>query len=129
MPDLGVDCGRPDDESLTADKPSLVVEVLSPATGGIDVTIKLAEYQALPSLDYILLVGTESPKVHFHSRGDDQSWTAAVVEGLDASISLDKLNTRLALRDIYAGLEFRPKPKLVTAASGVDEPENDLGSR
>jgi Uma2 family endonuclease len=44
MPDMGIDCGKPDDNSLLANKPSLVVEVLSPTTGGFDVTIKLAEY-------------------------------------------------------------------------------------
>jgi Uma2 family endonuclease len=43
MPDVGVDCGKPDDDSLTADKPSLVVEVLSPTTSAMDVTIKLQD--------------------------------------------------------------------------------------
>ena len=71
MPDLGVDCGNPDDDSLMADKPSLVVEVLSPTTGGFDVTVKLAEYQSLPSLNYILFVDTDSPNVHLYSRDDD----------------------------------------------------------
>ncbi|MBB5045358.1 Uma2 family endonuclease [Rhodopseudomonas rhenobacensis] len=122
MPDLGVDCGTTDDASLVADRPSLVVEVLSPTTGGIDVTIKLAEYQSLPTLDYILLVDTASPKVHFHYRAEDRIWTAIVVEGLDAAIRLDKLEVRLELRDIYAGLEFRPKPKLVEPASEACEP-------
>src|ERR1700749_2500107 len=28
MPDLGVDCGKPDEASLMADRPALVVEVL-----------------------------------------------------------------------------------------------------
>jgi Uma2 family endonuclease len=51
MPDMGVDRGKPDDDSLTADKPSLVVEVLSPTTGGFDLTVKLAEYQAMSTLD------------------------------------------------------------------------------
>jgi Uma2 family endonuclease len=43
MPDMGIDCGKPDENSLVADKPSLVVEVLSPTTGGFDLTVKLAE--------------------------------------------------------------------------------------
>jgi Uma2 family endonuclease len=71
MPDLGVDCRQPDDDSLMADKPSLVVEVLSPTTGGFDVPVKLAEYQSLPSLNYILFVDTDSPNVHLYSRDDD----------------------------------------------------------
>jgi hypothetical protein len=38
MPDMGVDCGNPDENSLMAYKPSLV-EVLSPNTGGFDLTV------------------------------------------------------------------------------------------
>jgi len=82
MPDLGVDCGRPDDDSLTADKPSLLVEVLSHKTSSFDVTVKLAEYQSLPSVDYILFVDTESPNVHLYSQDDDRLWTDVVLKGL-----------------------------------------------
>jgi len=36
-----------------------------------------------------------------------------VLKGLDAVIRLDRLNVTLDLRDVYAGLEFRPRPRLV----------------
>jgi Uma2 family endonuclease len=122
MPDLGVDCGKPDDDSLMADKPSLVVEVLSPTTGGFDVTVKLAEYQSLPPLNYILFVDTDSPNVHLYSRDDDGLWKDVVLKGLDALVDLEKLNARLELQEIYSGLEFRPKPRLVDLPSETDEP-------
>lgn len=118
MPDLGVDCGQPDDASLTADRPALLVEVLSPTTGGFDVTVKLAEYQALGSLDYILLVDTESPNVHLYSRDQAGSWIDIVLKGLEAIVQLEKLGVTLALGDIYAGLEFHPKPRLVELPTG-----------
>jgi Uma2 family endonuclease len=123
MPDLGVDCGNPDDESLMADKPSLAVEVLSPTTGGFDVTVKLAQYQSLPSLDYILFVDTDSPNVHLYSRDDDGLWKDVVLKELEASVDLGKLNARLELQEIYSGLEFRPKPQLVDLPSETDEPK------
>jgi Uma2 family endonuclease len=113
MPDLGVDCGKPDEDSLVADRPALLVEVLSPTTGGFDVTVKLAEHQALPCLDHILFVDTDSPNVHLYSRDADGAWKDVVLKGLDAVIRLDKLNVTLNLRDVYAGLEFRPRPRLV----------------
>jgi Uma2 family endonuclease len=117
MPDLGVDCGRPDDDSLTADEPCLIVEVLSPSTGSFDVTVKLAEYQSLPSVDYILFVDTESPNVHLYSRDEDRLWTDVVLKGKDTSVEFERLNVSLALGDIYSGLEFRPKPRLVDLPS------------
>jgi Uma2 family endonuclease len=122
MPDLGVDCGKPDDDAMTADKPSLLVEVLSPTTGGFDVTVKLAEYQSVPSVDYILLVDTESPNVHLYSRDDDGLWKNVVLKGLQAVVELNKLNVRLDLREIYSGLEFRPRPRRVDPFSESDEP-------
>jgi hypothetical protein len=44
-----------------------------------------------------------------------------VLKGLDAVVELEKLKISVALRDIYVGLEFRPKPKLVQ--TNEDEPE------
>jgi Uma2 family endonuclease len=113
MADLGIDCGNPDDDSLTADRPALVIEVLSPTTGGFDVTVKLAEYQSLPSMDYILLVDTEMPTVHLYFRDQDGRWEDRVVKGLDAAIDLPKLNVVLKLAEIYDGLQFRERPRLV----------------
>jgi Uma2 family endonuclease len=113
MADLGVDCGRPADDSLTADKPALVIEVLSPTTGGFDTTVKLAEYQSLPSMDYILLVDTEMPNVHLYRRDRDGRWEDRVVKGLDAAIELPKLRLVLKLAEIYDGLQFRERPRLV----------------
>jgi Uma2 family endonuclease len=108
MPDLGVDCGRKEDQSLMAQQPSLLVEVLSPATSGFDVTVKLSEYQSMSCLDHILFVDTENPRVHLYSRGEGV-WKSRLVKGLDAVIQLEKLNVTLGLRDIYDGLELRPR--------------------
>jgi Uma2 family endonuclease len=113
MADLGVDCGKPGDDSLTADRPALVIEVLSPTTGGFDVTVKLAEYQSLSSMDYILFVDTEMPTVHLYLRDADGRWQDRIVRGLDAIIDLPKLNVALKLADIYDGLQFRERPRLV----------------
>jgi Uma2 family endonuclease len=128
-PELGVDCGRPDDDSLTADKPCLIMEVLSPTTGGFDVTVKLAEYQSLPSVDYILFVDTESPNVHLYSRDDDGLWQDVVLKGLETLVELKRLNVSLELREVYSGLEFRLKPRLVDLPSETDDPTGGAHSR
>jgi Uma2 family endonuclease len=122
MPDMGVDCGEPDQDSLMADKPSLVAEVLSPTTGGFDLMVKLAEYQNLPSLDFILFVDTESPVVHLYRRDADRRWQSVVIKGLDAMVELEKLKISVPLRDIYEGVQFRPKQKLVQSSQGDAEP-------
>jgi len=120
MPDLGVDGGKPDENSLMADKPRLVVEVLSPTTGGFDLIVKLVEYQNLPSLDFILFVDTESPAVHLYRRDADRRWQSVVIKGLDAIVELEKLKISLPLRDIYERLRFRQKPKLVQSSNDAE---------
>ena len=115
MADLGIDCGKPDDDSLEADKPTLVIEVLSPTTGGFDVTVKLAEYQSLSSMDYILFVDTEMPNAHLYFRGQDGRWEDRIIRGLDARIDFPKLGMALKLAEIYDGLQFRDRPRLVEA--------------
>jgi hypothetical protein len=67
----------------------------------------------LPSLDYILFVDTESPTVHLYRRDADGRWQDAVLKGLDAVVELEKLKISVPLRDIYEGLQFRPRTKLV----------------
>jgi Uma2 family endonuclease len=129
MADLGVDCGKPDDNSLTADKPALVIEVLSPTTGGFDITIKLAEYQSLPSMDYILFVDTEMPNVHLYSRDKDGRWEDRVIKGLDAAVDFPKLNVILTLAEIYDGLQFRERPRLVEVALQEDEDTGGFPAR
>jgi hypothetical protein len=64
-------------------------------------------------MDYILLVDTEMPTVHLYLRDRDGRWEDRVVRGLDASIDLPKLNMVLTLAEIYDGLQFRERPRLV----------------
>lgn len=113
MPDMGIDCDNPADDSLTADKPALIVEVLSPTTRSFDVSVKLAEYKMLPALKYILFVDTEHPSVQFFWRDADGIWKDSVLAGFEARIELTSINVSISLADIYDELSFRPKPKLV----------------
>jgi Uma2 family endonuclease len=46
--DMGIECGTPDDSSLEADAPALVMEILSPTTRVFDRYEKLEEYGQLP---------------------------------------------------------------------------------
>jgi hypothetical protein len=44
-----------------------------------------------------------------------------VLKGLEISVELKRLNVNPELREIYSGLEFRPKPRL------VDLPDEPIG--
>ena len=108
-PDLGVDCGRFEPESLTATDPRLVIEVLSPSTRTFDAIGKLREYQRVPGLLHIILVDPDEPRVWHWRRPANGSWSDLLLEGLDAVVELPDLGATLALRDLYEGLTFRPR--------------------
>ena len=67
-PDLGVDCGQFLDTALTADRPILVMEVLSPSTRTFDLVIKLDEYKSIETLRHVLLIDPDQPQVIHWSR-------------------------------------------------------------
>jgi Uma2 family endonuclease len=117
LPDLGVDCGPFDDEALEASEPRLVVEILSPTTRTFDRNDKLEEYKTVPTLDYILLVDPDQPQVRLYWRDAGGNWTSGRVAGLEASVEMPALGLRISLGELYAGLQFRPRPTLVEVAS------------
>lgn len=112
-PDLGVDCGPFDDYGLAATEPTLVVEILWSNTRAFDRTEKIEGYKTVASLEYILLVDPEWPQARLYWRGDTREWLTNRFSGLDAVIDLPKLGVTVELAEIYAGLEFGPRPALV----------------
>jgi Uma2 family endonuclease len=111
--DAGVDCGIFRAESLEADAPRLLLEVLSDSTPAFDLVEKLEEYKTVSSLRHIVLIDTDEPKINHWSRADDSLWTYRPIDGLEAALELPDLGLTLPLRALYAGLTFRPMPRLV----------------
>ncbi len=111
--DAGIDCGRFDDEATLADAPALVIEVLSESTRLYDFTRKLEEYKTVPTLTHILFVDLDAPDVTHWRRDAATGWGSERIAGLEASIELADLGPTLPLSTLYAGLEFRSKPRLV----------------
>lgn len=112
-PDAGVECGPLDDASHEAGEVRLVIEVLSPSTREFDVLGKLDEYKATESVDHILIVEPNEPRAMLWSRAADRSWQHKAFEGLDASLKVTSLGIALELKELYAGLTFRPAPQRI----------------
>lgn len=113
-PDVGIDCGRRDPDGYRAADPKVVVEVMSPSTRDFDAIGKLAEYQAVESLETIIYIEPNGPEVTFYAREPDRSWTKRrIYDDLTAAIPLPSLGTELALADIYEGVRFPAGPRLI----------------
>ncbi len=69
IPDVLVDCGAQTDmDSLTAERPVIVVEVLSRSTAHLDLGRKLEGYFAVESVQHYLLVDPHDRRVIHHRR-------------------------------------------------------------
>lgn len=112
-PDAGVDCGSRNPDAFKATTPRMVAEVLSPTTRDFDTYDKLAEYKQVESLDTILIVEPNAPDVTVWSRGEGRAWVRCSVEGLDAHVDMPTLGIILPLAEIYEGVEFPVRPRLV----------------
>ena len=86
-PDVTVQCGEPIDvDAVVAAHPTLLVEVLSPSTKGVDSSDKLLGYFQLPSVRHYLVVDPVRQAVIHHRRVEDGIATALLREG---TLSLD----------------------------------------
>lgn len=102
-PDLVGFCGAPrfdDAHSDTLLNPTLIVEVLSPATEAYDRGEKFARYRRLESLvDYVLVAQDKMRVEHF--RRQDERWLLTAFEDPAATLVLDSLGVELGIGEIY----------------------------
>ena len=102
-PDVVVDCGAGEPGDLAATEPVLVVEIASPSTREFDAVGKLAEYQSVPSIRYVLLVKPDVVDVASYERGE-AGWSLTRFRGLDDVVPLAGLDASLPLAALYEGL-------------------------
>jgi Uma2 family endonuclease len=104
-PDVTVVCGRlerdPDDRTgHTAINPRVIVEVLSPSTEEYDRGEKLSHYQAIPSLEEIVLVSHHRQEIEIVRRESNGSWSRHVAAA-GQSARLTSIACDLAVAEVY----------------------------
>ena len=106
--DMTIDCGQRNPANLAAPMPVAVFEVLSPDTQREDRTLKLADYNATPSIAHYVLVEPSQPLVHVYSRGPhgDFLLRPQEVRGLDGNLELPAVPLTLTMAEVYEGLDF-----------------------
>jgi Uma2 family endonuclease len=107
-PDMTIDCGPRRGDNIVAPEPKVVFEVLSKETQKRDRTIKLADYNATPSIAHYVLIEQGEPLAHVYNRGPhgDFSLHPQEVRGLDGVVELPAIGISLPMSEIYEGLEL-----------------------
>ena len=99
-PDIMVTCDPSDSHSHFKERPSLVVEVLSPSTESTDRREKMLSYRTLPSLREYVLVATDKRQVDLYRRDEHDEWQLAAVSQ-DEPLLLESVGASLTLDEIY----------------------------
>ncbi len=104
-PDVSVVCGRleldPEDAKRhTVVNPCILVEVLSPSTEAYDRGEKLRQYQQIPSVDEIVLVGHDRREIEIVRRGPNGSWSRQVARAGELA-ELSSVGCTLPLSEVY----------------------------
>ena len=81
-PDVTVQCGGTIDlDAATVDRPTILVEVLSPSTRGVDTGRKLVGYFRLESVAHYLVLDPELCTATHHYRSGERIDTSILHEG------------------------------------------------
>ncbi|MBP0112813.1 Uma2 family endonuclease [Bradyrhizobium vignae] len=105
-PDVVVDCGPRDAAAMTASKPTIVVEVSSPSNDAVDFGARLRDYQAVESIDTVLLIDSEIALTKVYRRQQDGAWSEESIEEFDVPVPLPSLATSITLNEIYDTLHM-----------------------
>ena len=103
-PDVTIVCDDPqmeDDQFDTLKNPSVIFEVLSPSTRGIDKGRKFFFYMQIPSLNEYILIDSKMQHVFASRKQPDNSWKFEQIEDADASLFIESIKFSLPLKDIY----------------------------
>ena len=107
-PDVSVVCGDPifeDDSEVILVNPTIVVEVTSPSSLAYDHVDKLTFYSALPSIRGYLILDQERDSADWYSR-TETGWHLQQFTDLNADISLEPLDCKLSLAQVYRGVKL-----------------------
>ena len=89
-----------DAQMQIVDSPTLIIEVLSPSTEGIDRREKLRAYRTLPSLKEYALVSQDECKLELYRRRGDIAWDIITFEPGDA-VEFASVELKMPIADVY----------------------------
>lgn len=99
----------PDDPSgQSVTNPRVVIEVLSPSTGSYDRRKKFDQFAHLESMAEYVLISQTEPRVEVYARRPEGRWIFTPFVGVEAVLTLESVDVRVPLADIFAGVTFPP---------------------
>ena len=108
-PDVMALCGVAEVDNETPPcllNPTLIVEVLSPSTAGVDRIEKQEEYLKIPSITDYLIVASDSVKVMHYTRNNATSWLLTPNMEIGDTLTISVLNVVIPVDVLYRKVTF-----------------------
>ncbi len=109
-PDVVIVNGAPtftDQNSDILRNPTIVIEIVSNSTSPIDKAQKLESYLAISSVKECFLVKADEMRVEQYARQNAKQWLYRIYDERDDVISLDSVNCKVSLGEIYAHINVK----------------------
>lgn len=104
-PDVFVRCGPIDDiHALVIEDAVMAVEVLSPSTEKVDLTVKSREYFTMPALKHYVAVHQVPRRLDLFASPAKSLFAVAWAEGPGERLLLEDLDVELAFDEVFEGL-------------------------
>ncbi len=109
-PDVVIVSGEPNFTDSNFDvltNPTIIVEIFSSATNSSNKTEKLESYLAMNSIRECLMVKEDEMRVEHYAKQNPKQWIYRIYNERDDVISLDSVNCKVSLQEIYAQIKFK----------------------
>jgi Uma2 family endonuclease len=87
--------------------PTVVFEIISPGTNSSDKAQKLESFLALDSIKECIMLKEEEMRAEHFAKQNAKQWIYRIYNERDDVVSLESLNTKVSLSEIYAGIKFQ----------------------
>jgi Uma2 family endonuclease len=111
-PDISIICGdiiNLEEDEETATQPTVIIEILSPATKNYDRGEKFMLYRAIPALKEYILIDSEAIHAEHFAINKEGLWQLKEFNKAEEKIIIETLNVQLLLKEIYEGSKFTQK--------------------
>jgi Uma2 family endonuclease len=119
-PDVVIVNGEPQFADSNFDvltNPTVIVEVFSGKTNTSDKTEKLENYLAMDSIRECLLVKEDEMRVEHYAKQNAKQWIYRIYNERDDVISIEAVNCKVSLQEIYAQLKFSKQTETSSKAA------------
>lgn len=118
-PDASVSCTPFPDSKMVVAEPVVIFEVLSVGIAGDDRTVKLAEYQSLPSVRCYVMLEQDRVFATVITR-TDTGWDYALA-GLDGTLAMPEIGVEIPMAELYDGLALAVAAQVVAPVPAPSE--------